>query len=136
MRILVDHGSYALLNIGDIAMLQACILRLQCLWPDADIQVLTDSSERLEEYCAGVTAIAPSVVRRLTSSIAALPFQPAQQIRSSAIHSSAQSKRGFNGSIDPSWESSRMRAIRRADLVVSSGGGFINDIFWRHAARV
>src|ERR1700744_241307 len=27
-------------------------------------------------------------------------------------------------------------AVRQADLVVSSGGGFINDVFWVHAAGV
>ncbi|MCV7313725.1 polysaccharide pyruvyl transferase family protein [Mycobacterium paraffinicum] len=136
MRILVDQSGYALLNIGDIAMLQACILRLQSLWPDADIQVLTDSPERLEQYCPRLTGVAPSVIRRLTSSTAALPYRPAQEMRSSAIPSSARLKHRFNCDIQPNWEPSRMRAIRRADVVICSGGGFINDIFWRHAARV
>lgn len=136
MRILVDQSGYGLLNIGDIAMLQACILRLQNLWPEADIQVLTDSPERLQQYCAGLTAVAPSFGRRLTSSIAPLPFQSDEQMRSSDLPSSVRPKLRLNGRADPSWEPSRLRAIRRADLVVSSGGGFINDIFWRHAARV
>lgn len=136
MRILVDQSGYALLNIGDIAMLQACIVRLQNLWPDADIQVLTDSPERLNQYCAGLTAVAPSFSRRLTSSAAALPFQSGEQTRSGDMQFSARRKRPFNGRIDPSWEPSRLRAIRRADLVVCSGGGFVNDVFWRHAGRV
>lgn len=135
MRILVDQSGYALLNIGDIAMLQACILRLQSLWPDADIQVLTDSPERLQQYCAGITAVAPSFSRRLSSSFAALPFQSDEQMRRSDVPSSGRPKLRFNAHV-PGWEPSRLRAIRQADLVVSSGGGFINDIFWRHAARV
>lgn len=138
MRILVDQSGYALLNIGDIAMLQACVRRLRTLWPDADIQVLTDSPERLRQYCPGLTAVAPSFGRRLFSSFAALPFQAGGPIqdKDNDVLSTAPSEHRFNGEVDPRWEPSRLRAIRRSDLVVSSGGGFINDIFWRHAARV
>lgn len=136
MRILVDQSSYGLLNLGDIAMLQACVLRLQNLWPDADIQVLTNSPERLEQYCAGLTAVAPSIVGRRAPSIAPMSFQPAtEQMRRGAIPLLTRSKRR-SASADLSWEPCRLRALRRADLVVSSGGGFINDVFWWHGAKV
>ena len=40
VRILVDQSGYELLNIGDIAMLQACAIRMRDLWPTAEIAVV------------------------------------------------------------------------------------------------
>jgi polysaccharide pyruvyl transferase WcaK-like protein len=112
VRILVDQSGYPLLNVGDIAMLQACVRRLQNLWPNADIQVFTFAPERLERYCAGVTAVG-------AASIAPTWFQAA------------------TGDM---WKVAMLprvrKAVRQADLVVSSGGGFINDIFWTHGVGV
>src|ERR1700756_449243 len=50
-RILIDHGQYDHLNIGDVAMLQACAGRLYDEWPGAEIMVLTNSPRRLRKYC-------------------------------------------------------------------------------------
>lgn len=137
MRILVDQSGYALLNLGDIAMLQACVRRLQSLWPNADIQVFTDSPERLEQYCPGVTAVAPTIVGRRAASIAPLSFQLAvEHAWKVAMPLLARNKRR-SPSGDLGSEPCRvLDAVRRADLVVSSGGGFVNDVFWEHAAGV
>src|SRR5215469_550203 len=40
LRILVDQSGYDLLNLGDIAMLQSCVVRLRQLWPNAEITVI------------------------------------------------------------------------------------------------
>jgi polysaccharide pyruvyl transferase WcaK-like protein len=40
MRILVDQSGYDLLNLGDVAMLQACVGHLGALWPQAEIAVV------------------------------------------------------------------------------------------------
>ena len=37
-RLLVEPGSYAMLNLGDVAMLQVCVERLRELWPGALIR--------------------------------------------------------------------------------------------------
>ncbi len=113
MRILVDQSGYELLNLGDAAMLQVCVNRLQTLWPDAEIDVLTRSPERLEQFCPGATAVTPDLS----------PRRARAQRRSAGAGSNPRSLR-LPG------------ALWRADLVVSSGGGFLNDIFWRHGARV
>jgi polysaccharide pyruvyl transferase WcaK-like protein len=42
-------GEYG--NVGDISMLQVAVSRLQELFPQARIQVLTDSEENLARYC-------------------------------------------------------------------------------------
>lgn len=137
MRILVDHSGYALLNIGDIAMLQACVRRLQNLWPNANIRVFTESTERLEQYCTGVTAVAPTILGRSAAAIAPMPFQQgAEQMWKIAMPLLARSKRR-TASADLDRKSPRvLEAVRQADLVVSSGGGFINDVFWWHGAGV
>jgi polysaccharide pyruvyl transferase WcaK-like protein len=46
VRILVDQSGYDLLNLGDVAMLQSCVARLQMQWPDAEILVITHASAR------------------------------------------------------------------------------------------
>ncbi|WP_421840170.1 polysaccharide pyruvyl transferase family protein [Mycobacterium sp.] len=113
MRILVDQSGYELLNLGDVAMLQVCVSQLQNLWPNADIDVLTRSPERLEQYCAGATAVNPDLD----------PRKSRPQRRSASCGRSSHPRR-------------LLAALWRADLVVSSGGGFINDIFWWHGVRV
>jgi colanic acid/amylovoran biosynthesis protein len=40
-------------NMGDVAMLQVAVARLLKLWPDARIEVLTDSPAGLARYCPG-----------------------------------------------------------------------------------
>src|SRR5579859_713863 len=61
MRIVVDTalntGSAEYLNMGDVAMLQAGVKRLQSLWPTAQIDVLTESSTDLASFCPGSTAL-------------------------------------------------------------------------------
>ena len=61
-RILVDQSGYDLLNVGDVAMVQSCVIRLRRLWPDADIMVICHAPERLASYCPGTTAIGQTLV--------------------------------------------------------------------------
>ena len=68
MRILVDHSGYGLMNVGDIAMLQACVRRLLTLWPQAQIQVFTESAQRLQRYCPGAIPVAPTFAGRAGAS--------------------------------------------------------------------
>jgi polysaccharide pyruvyl transferase WcaK-like protein len=51
LRILVEPSDYILRNVGDMAMMQIAIERLAALWPEAEIQVLTDDPYRLHELC-------------------------------------------------------------------------------------
>jgi colanic acid/amylovoran biosynthesis protein len=131
----VDHSGYALLNIGDIAMLQACIRRLRTQWPDADIQAFTESPERLQRLCPGVGAIVPTIVGRQFASFLPMSYQlAAEQMWKTAIPLLARPHRGSVGG--DSARPGLLDAVRRADLVVSSGGGFVNDVFWWHGAGV
>lgn len=55
MRVIVatglNTGTAEYKNMGDIAMLQAAVDRLSSLWPDARIEVLTDSPSDLNRFC-------------------------------------------------------------------------------------
>jgi polysaccharide pyruvyl transferase WcaK-like protein len=136
LRILVDHSGYALLNIGDIAMLQACVRRLKALWPDAVIHVFTESPDQLQRYCPEVNAVAPTIVGRRRASVLPKSGQlAAEQMWKTAIPLLARSN--VAGGADSGVLPLRvLDAVRRADLVVSSGGGFISDVFWWHGAGV
>ena len=51
MKIFVENSGYDLENMGDVAMLQVTVSRLQSLWPDAVIVILTNAPEKLAELC-------------------------------------------------------------------------------------
>ena len=57
MRVIVatalNTGAAEYQNMGDVAMLQVAVARLLSLWPDARIEVLTDSPSNLSRYCPG-----------------------------------------------------------------------------------
>lgn len=56
-RLLIEPGSHAMLNLGDIAMVQVCVERLRALWPEASIGVVTEAPDRLEQHCPGVEVV-------------------------------------------------------------------------------
>src|SRR4051812_6664114 len=57
MRILIESSDYIYRNAGDIAMLEVAVTRLGKLWPDALIQVLSDSPAEFPSYCANAVAL-------------------------------------------------------------------------------
>ena len=62
VRILVDTalntGAAEYSNLGDVAMLQVGVRRLQHLWPSARIEVLTESPAKLALFCPGAKPLA------------------------------------------------------------------------------
>lgn len=137
MRILIDQSGYHLLNLGDIAMLQAAVARLHRAWPDARLEVISHAPERLERYCplaqpatwindgdptmgrpsARVRAGLVQIHKALTPYVALRPV----------LRRRAGGGRQPNGLLS---------AIAGADVVVGAGGGYINDSFWWHGAAV
>ena len=139
MRILLDHSGYALVNIGDIAMLQGCVRRLQSLWPDAEISIFTESADRLRVICPDAEPVVPSIAGHWWASW--LPLSA--QLLAEQIWKIGMAALGGHGPrrrrLAPSAAGRRVfqqEAIRRADIVMSSGGGFVNDVFWYHAVGV
>lgn len=140
MRILVDQSGYDLLNIGDAAMLQACVTRLRQLWPDAEIMVVCHSPERLAAYCPGTVAVGQTFADRPV--FQAVPRRP----RLAAEQAWKMAAPYFSGRLRPGrFRSGRGRsgaprtaiqAVQAADIVVASGGGYVTDTWWWHAAGV
>lgn len=59
-RVYIEPGSHDVLNLGDIAMLQVCVERLEELLPGASIGVITGAPERLARHLPGVEPIPAS----------------------------------------------------------------------------
>ncbi|HEY5181170.1 MAG TPA: polysaccharide pyruvyl transferase family protein [Dermatophilaceae bacterium] len=134
MRILVDQSGYDLLNVGDVAMLQACVGRLRVLWPQANIAVICHDADRLAQYCPGTTPVRaglgrpgsmPGILERVRLGLGqvhkmARPYISVDRRRTR--HERAP--RSLTG------------AVRWADVVVASGGGYLNDTWWWHGFGV
>jgi colanic acid/amylovoran biosynthesis protein len=132
LRVLVDQSGYDLLNLGDVAMLQACVQRLRDLRPDASIAVLCHDADLLAKYCPGVIPV-PAGRRRVPRSgpvrrIAVVAAQGWKIVGPYAL----PRRRAVDAAAPTGWA----QAIRWADVVVSSGGGFITDAWWWHGAGV
>jgi polysaccharide pyruvyl transferase WcaK-like protein/glycosyltransferase involved in cell wall biosynthesis len=135
VRILVDHSGYDLLNIGDVAMLQSCVIRLRQLWPDAEILVISPVPDRLASYCPGTMAIGRTYAD--LPFVRALPRRP--RLASEQAWKMAApyfSGRLPLGRVRPDGPRTAIQAVRAADLVVASGGGYVTDSWWWHAVGV
>jgi polysaccharide pyruvyl transferase WcaK-like protein len=135
VRILVDHDGYDLLNLGGVAMLQACVMRLRQQWPDAEIKVIAHAPGRLEQYCPGAAPIGrtfadapyvqvfPRKVRLASEQLWRIAGPPLCERLS-------RDDRGDG------WPRTAIEAVRWADVVVAAGGGYLTDTWWWHAAGV
>jgi colanic acid/amylovoran biosynthesis protein len=135
VRILVDQSGYELLNIGDVAMLQSCVSRLRRQWPDAEIMIITDDPARLASHCPGTIAIS-----RASTDLSLLRFLPRKPLLASeqawkmgAPYFSSRLGRGRTMQGRPH---TAIQAVQAADLVVASGGAYVTDTWWWHAAGV
>lgn len=135
MRILVDQSGYDLLNIGDVAMLQSCVVRLQQQWPEAEIMVIVYQPGRLASYCPSAIAISRTLADLpLFRLLPCRPLLASQQAwRMTAPYFSGRLGRERNVSGPPT---TAIRAVQSADLVVASGGGYVTDSWWWHAVGV
>lgn len=137
-RILVDQSGYDLLNVGDVAMLQSCVLRLRRLWPSAEIMVICHAPQRLASYCPGTIAVGRTYAD--LPLVRLLPRRPRlaaeQAWKIAAPYFSCRF--GLGRPRAPRYKRMRtaIQAVRAADLVVASGGGYLTDTWWWHAAGV
>jgi polysaccharide pyruvyl transferase WcaK-like protein len=134
-RILIDQSGYDLLNVGDVAMVQSCVIRLRRLWPDADIMVICHAPERLASYCPGTTAIGQALADlpffRMFPRRPRLAAEQAWKMAAPYFSCRFRSRSGR-----PARPRTAIQAVRAADLVVASGGGYVTDTWWWHAAGV
>jgi len=145
VRILVDQSGYDLLNIGDVAMLRSCVIRLRQQWPGAEIMVISHAPGRLATHCPGTMVIGrayadlpffrflPRKARLASGQVwkTAAPFFSGR-LRSGRLRSGHLR----SGRHRPGRPRTVIQAVRAADLVVASGGGYVTDTWWWHAAGV
>lgn len=147
MRVLVDVSGYALNNVGDVAMLQVAVSRLQALWPGADISVLASAPGLLQRYCPGTRPLASNGLRKWLD----LSYPPgrwrAPKTLSRHLATTESWFREHLGDVADGLALRRARgtpadiadleafleAADASDLLVLSGGGYLTDSFRGHA---
>ena len=153
MRIVIDNSGYQLGNMGDISMLQVAVNRLNGLWPDAVIQIITKNPARLMNYCPGAVPLSLEgrkkclrgrhLINRLRMKLPQVVSRRLDEAEFSAkyrhpglfwsIVDLKNRVRGIRMSED--IESFR-DSIRNANLVIASGGGYLTDSFKMHAIEL
>lgn len=148
MKIIVENSAYHLQNMGDVAMLQIGVDRLRHFFPDATISVFTTNPSDLQKHVPNVLAISP-VGRNIWSSplIHKLHNLPQSSFRNYWC----KLERNLRSYAPLIWRTilvlklrrfpkelialkEFIQMIREANLVVSTGGGFITDSFFNETA--
>jgi colanic acid/amylovoran biosynthesis protein len=152
MRILVDNGAYDLRNMGDVAMLQVMVKRFLEQWPEAEVTVFSEAPGLLREFCPQ-TAPLPFAGRRLWlqgRNVLGGLYNLAPEKASSRLEGLEDHIRNRWPGLAAWWIRRRLKrrtidafpmtdflaAVRQADIVVASGGGYLNDAFEEHAGEL
>ncbi len=162
MRLLVEPGSYACRNMGDLAMFLATVSRLERHWPEAEIVAFTAAPDRLQRYAPSVLPVSQQARQKLLArhrreagAQHRLPFATRlgwDLRRLAALAASRNWKRiwdathrlmpdrsprgGFSASLERLGEGRWERALRSFSLVAVSGAGWACDPCPEHAASV
>ena len=150
MKILIEQSGHHLNNMGDVAMLQVAVSRLQKLWSNAEIHVITTDPELLAKYCPNTYPFPPSgrniwafkygsknpLLNKIINYFYQLGLDEKLRRRSPHLmkrllefilrkdHQRLQEFQSFN------------EILFNADLVMATGGGYINDVFLYNANGV
>lgn len=148
MKILIESGTYDMLNLGDVAMLQVGLKRLRAMWPQAELRLITLTPELLPQYCPEAIPVGPTFFagrkqwleqfnllgpfRRLAPIISSkspilLECELRTRFPNWAYHriTHRMRKRGADTtSIDYFFQQ-----VSEADAMVVTGGGFMTDAF-------
>lgn len=152
MRILVDSGCYDLCNMGDVAMLQVAVDRLNKLWPKAMIEVITNKPSILSQLCPKTCAVQGDG-RHIwfhNRNILGKLYKLLPEKMETSIAKIEQLSRRFYPTVYSSLVQFKLKMRRKnidamndflgaftnADLLVISGAGDINDHFSNFAMTV
>jgi polysaccharide pyruvyl transferase WcaK-like protein len=152
VRIVVDSGGYDLRNVGDSALMQACVKRILDRWPNASLEVFTDDPHRLVEALPDVTPLECKGRRMFFQRWNVLggwhhSLPGPMKARFASLEFCV---RMLNPTLATKWIGWRwarrsqyaepmyrfMDTMRKADAVVATGGGYITDEFPDHALWV
>ncbi len=154
MKIFVENSGYDLGNMGDVAMLQVTVSRLQSLWPDAVIEIFTNTPEKLAEFCPNTFPLSPNGRQLWFSPLVSPDYKYQKDLKKLSnkkyiflleiedkfcyyfpflatsllkfkLRKNQQELREIKAFVE---------SISTADLVIASGGGYITDLWgeWSH----
>jgi colanic acid/amylovoran biosynthesis protein len=144
-RIVVEPSGSHCLNMGDVAMMQVAVARLNELWRHAEIEVVTGRPDLLQRYCPSAVPLAVEarnawlsgqsliggVHRRLPRGISPALQKLERQLwlrRPAVTDFGVRFKARILRRTIPSPSSFRKR-LTGANLLVVSGAGMLNDAF-------
>lgn len=144
VNVLIDNGAYTMRNVGDIAMLQACVDRIRTRYPDCSVSVLTSCPELLELFCPGTKAIHPAgrdawyAPKRVTAKMENAFGRSLSKILL-AVEGAYRTyaPRIFDHHLKLSYANNHLMqrrieeyriAFLSANMVVAAGGGYLNDL--------
>jgi polysaccharide pyruvyl transferase WcaK-like protein len=151
LRILIENSGYALLNMGDVAMLQAAVSRIKTLLPSSELRVLTNAPQRLQKFCPGchpVSAAAFAGWRHAKVFPCSYKFvgdRAKQTLRNWDVGirfrfpALALALMRFNATLsahDVASVNEFLDEIKSSDVVVAAGGGYFTDSFPFHAEGI
>jgi polysaccharide pyruvyl transferase WcaK-like protein len=144
MQILIDNGTYALENMGDVIMLQGCVARMRHMWPEARIGVYNRVPGRLARYCPQADPVSalsrdqfvtPGAVlgkiNRVLPGLEGAMRTSAPGVSAKVVEARVR-RRKLPAADVPGW----IARMESTDLHVTSGGGYITDEFAWLAERI
>jgi polysaccharide pyruvyl transferase WcaK-like protein len=134
-RILVEPSDYTFFNVGDVAMIQAALSRLDTLFPDSLIQVLTDDPDGLALHCARAMPLSRRGRQQWLSSGHWLAKVARARPWSRPVESIVQLRMKLRGVALGHVREFR-DAVAGADLIVVTGMGGITDWFEEYALEL
>jgi polysaccharide pyruvyl transferase WcaK-like protein len=138
LRVLIDPSGYLCRNIGDTAMLQVALSRVRAYWPRAAIQLHSLDSESVRVLEPRLEVLNPSGALAW-SAVATLGWSSATRLGPGFRRSWPKLMKMVAAAAllakrrNPRLIDDYLTAVRRANLVLMSGAGSLNDSFKRHA---
>lgn len=146
MRILIDPSAYLHRNIGDMAMLEVALARLRACWPQAVIDIMTLDAEGMWAVDPDLRPVDPYGALGWSADTAFVGSASVSPSRGYVLNTCHRLRRRDNWLMagvshaallatghPPRLVRRYLDAVRKADLVLMTGGGYINEPFKRYA---
>jgi colanic acid/amylovoran biosynthesis protein len=152
LNIIIDNSGYGLDNIGDLAMLQVAVERLSELWPEATIYVICADSNKLNKFVPRAKCLDLTIKNAWLSDFSLIGgfrhFFPKMlqtklrmcesyfRIKFPKITLKIMSWRFGQESLIYRHGNKFLNLIAESDIVIATGGGYVNDTFSEHASKL
>jgi polysaccharide pyruvyl transferase WcaK-like protein len=131
MNILIDHGTMRFDNLGDIAMLQVCIDRLNQQWPGSRLRVLTYDAVEMRRHLDGIEPFEIELPKRWLALRSIVPRNLPLGLGRLANRLEARAAL----TLPSEYRRAVADGIGDADLYVHAGAGILADAFPSAAGR-